>query len=109
MSYFMQSVQLNGISQDKRFVQDDVKVNSRLTLHLGLRWEYLVPSSDTAGTIGNVWPSLLRQAAIPPAGGTLLGNTVAANYDANLVNPYTGKPFGPGASRHRPKLWNRRS
>ena len=67
-------------------------MNERLTLNLGLRWEYIGPSYDTAGTVGNTWPSLLRQAAIPPAGGTLLGNTVAANYDANLVNPYTGNP-----------------
>ena len=33
--------------------------------------------------------------AIPPAAGTLLGNTVAANYNPRLVNPYTGQPFGP--------------
>jgi hypothetical protein len=39
--------------------------------------------------------ALLRQTAIPPEGGTLSGSTVAANYNAALLNPYTGKPFGP--------------
>ena len=52
------------------------------------------PSIPT-GAIGNAWPDLLRQAAIPPASGTLVGNTVAANYNARLINPYTGKAFGP--------------
>jgi hypothetical protein len=76
------------------FVQDDVKVGPRLSLNVGLRWEYIGPAVDTFGTIGNAWPSLLRQAAIPPLTGTLAGNTVAANYHPNLVNPYTGKAFG---------------
>lgn len=77
------------------YVQDDIKLSGRFTLNVGLRWEYIGPSLDTAGTVGNVWPELLRKVAIPPAGGTLIGNTVAANYDPNMVNPYTGKPFGP--------------
>src|ERR1035438_6325229 len=80
------------------FLQNDFKASSRLTLNFGMRWEYVGPALDTTGAIGNAWPDLLRQAAIPPASGTLVGNTVAANYNPSLVNPYTGQPFGPPPS-----------
>ncbi len=35
---------------------------------------------------------------IPSVAGTFLGETVAANYNPNLINPYTGQPFGPPPS-----------
>ena len=76
------------------FAQDDIQVSGRLTASLGVRWEYIGPSLDEAGAIGNASLALLRGTAIPPAGGTLVGNTLAANYNPNLVNPYTGAVFG---------------
>jgi hypothetical protein len=77
------------------FVQEDFKLSQRFSVNLGLRWEYIQPGSDRSGTIGNAWSELMRQTAIPPAAGTLAGNTVAANYNPDLVNPYTGQKFGP--------------
>jgi len=76
------------------FLEDDIKLTGRLTLNLGLRWEYLPSSFGRAHDLGNAWPSLLQTVPIPPASGTYAGITVPPGYDPNEINPYTGQPFG---------------
>jgi hypothetical protein len=77
-----ESIRANTFSA---YVQDDVKATKRLTVNIGVRWEYNGLPTNTTGYFSTVWPSLLSQVNtgsyfLNNPQGTLVGFVVQSNY-----------------------------
>ena len=77
----------NRVNQFDWYVQDDIKVNRKLTVNFGVRWEYAGFPDDKSGQFSNVWNTVVNQlntgsglAALGDT-GTLVGFVVPSNFD----------------------------
>lgn len=64
------------------FLQDDVKLTSRLTVNAGLRYEIFSPPSEIHGRLVTFDPTLATLNA--PVGGTLSGYVVTSNFTGTV-------------------------
>lgn len=79
-------VHYNRVNQFDWYAQDDIKLSPKLTVNVGLRWEYSGFPDDKSGQFANTWASQLAKvdtgSAFQALGntGTLVGFAVPSNF-----------------------------
>lgn len=88
------------------FVQDDIKLSPRLTVNVGLRYEFFGPPSEIHGHIPTFDPAIATSQV--PAGGSFSGYVLPANYTgplpAGAVKSNTSGLWNPDYKNFAPRV-----
>lgn len=98
--YTESSTHLKGMCEytdPSLFVQDRYRVHPRLTLTMGLRWEYFQPERDNAGTMSFFDPAMFNrsQAAVVQSNGQIVPGT-QGNFMNGMVQVGKNGEYGYG-------------